>query len=205
MIEEGVAQNKIIRIYNGIEYKNTEKNKLNPPEIFTYTFFGRLGPSKGIDILLKAAKIFYSKFPETKLKLIIPKTPKPFYNKIKTIISDYKLSEHIQLLHHLSKKQLRTELLNSSCVVIPSYSEGFCFAAAETVALRVPVIHSGKGALPEVVGGEFLLMNDFSSQGLYNALDIAKQGKWNKKQIKEFRLNDTINNYLTVFDELMSS
>ncbi len=205
LIEEGVDQNKIIRIYNGIEYKNTEKEQLNPPEIFTYTFFGRLGPSKGIDILLKAAKKFHSKFPETKLKLIIPKTPKPFFNKVKTIISDYKLSKHVQLMHHLNKKQLKTELLNSSCVVIPSYSEGFCFAAAETVALKVPVIHSGKGALPEVVGGKSLLMNDFSSQGLANALGIAKQGKWDKKQIKEFRLNDTINNYLAVFDELMSS
>ena len=60
---------------------------------------------------------------------------------------------------------------------MPSYSEGFCFTAAEAVAMKIPLIHSGKGALKEVVAGKQLTMEEFSAQGLAQAMKKAMKGE----------------------------
>ena len=88
----------------------------------------------------------------------------------------------------------------SHCVVIPSYSEGFCFAAAETIALGTPVISSGKGALKEVVSGKFIEMESFDKQDLFSALEKAYHGAWTSKPIKHFELKTTVKNYLALYE-----
>ena len=209
LLQAGIRENKIIVNHNGVDYdqieasvKNTVKNDLeNQP--FTYTFCGRLGMSKGIDILLEAASAFKEKRSDSKLKMIIPKIPAAFFEKILKEIKDRKLEQYIELKHELEKQELQRELLNSHCVVVPSYTEGFCFVAVETIALGIPIISSDKKALREVVSGKFIKMKSFDSNALVDALEDAYHGKWNESEVVKFHLDDSVNRYIRVYNDLM--
>ena len=47
-----VPESKMVVIYNGIDYAALNDYRHDPPEYFTYCYFGRLGISKGLDVLL---------------------------------------------------------------------------------------------------------------------------------------------------------
>jgi len=199
LIKHDIPESKIARIYNGIEYDNFKDYTPSTPKTFTFTYFGRLGVSKGLDLLIPAAAVFRKSFPDSKFKLIIPKQPKSLYKIIMSLIDKYKLRDYIEFHHNLPREVLHQEILNSSCIVISSYSEGFCFAAAETIALGVPIISSNKGALTEVVSGHHISMNEMSVAELTRALESAYKGKWFEKPIRHFHLNDTIDAYRQLY------
>ena len=205
----GISKNRIIVIKNGIDYEEIQNILEQSTDINVstnqYCYFGRLGISKGLDLLLPAWQKFVKDQPNKTLKLIIPKTPKSFLEKIKKEISDLKLNDSIQIVHELSYKDLLLSIKESYAVIIPSYSEGFCFAAAETMAVGTPIISSGKGALAEVVNGKFIQMEEFTSNGLYEALVKSAKSHWTQKQEIKFPLDQTLNQYLKVYEKLLVS
>ena len=87
--------------------------------------------------------------------------------------------------------------------MVPSSSEGFCFVAAESIAMNIPVISSGKGALAEVVSGTHITMKSYDSKGLQEALEKAYRGEWDKTEVKKFPLDDTVDNYIGLYRELV--
>ena len=200
--DAGIKSSRIVQIYNGLDYENFKPLNHIPPPVFTYTYFGRLGVSKGLDILLPAAKRFREHSPKSRLQLIIPKQPKAIYQLVLHLIQSLNLEEHVVLLHDLPRQQLYGTLLQSSCVVIPSYSEGFCFAAAEAAALGVPIISSGKGALKEVVSGKNIQMQGLTENALLEALLSACSGDWKVLPEKRFTLKQTVEQHLELYATL---
>jgi glycosyltransferase involved in cell wall biosynthesis len=199
LIEAGVDPAKIERIYNGIDYVDFEKFQASKPADFVFTYFGRLGPSKGLDVLMPAAKDFLAKHSSATLKLIIPLEKNPILAFVKDFICENKLENQVLLLHELSQKELFQEISSSSCVVIPSYSEGFCFAAAETVALGIPLISSNRGALKDVVSGRFIALTKLDQINLLLALENAYLENWIQHPIKKFELQTCIDSYLKLY------
>lgn len=199
LIKSGIDKNKIIRIYNGLNYDLLNKYPHTSPETFTFCFYGRLGISKGLDILLEGSFLFFKKHPESILKLIIPTYPKNLYRKIIEKIQDLKLSKNVILLHDLPKEKLFSEISISTCVIIPSYSEGFCFVAAESAALNIPVISSGKGSLTEVVSGDYITLENMTASAIDNALVQAIAGTWNNKPRQLFPLSQSVELYIQLY------
>lgn len=197
LIHNGISPDKITRIYNGIDYSEyKEDTSVRTNKKFTYTFFGRLGVSKGIELIISAVEKYSELDYDSQLKLIIPTYPKPFFKTIKTELRRRNLLRHVVLMHNLSKSELLHELKQSDCVVIPSYSEGFCFSAVEAIALGVPVISSGRGALPEVVSGKYLFFEPFNARGLYKALVKAKARDWEYREPIRFEISDSVAEYI---------
>ncbi|MBE9492503.1 MAG: glycosyltransferase family 4 protein, partial [Bacteroidetes bacterium] len=79
LIARGVKENRTSRIYNGLDYTCYKHGKPEPDNSFVFTYFGRLGNSKGLDILLEASSVFVQKHDDAQLKLIIPRVPKVFF------------------------------------------------------------------------------------------------------------------------------
>ena len=202
LIEYGVPKHKVVRIYNGIDYNHFDDKHTKPADIFTYTYFGRLGVSKGLDLLIPAAAAFKKSHPNSKFKLIIPKQPKKIYSKIMKLISSHDLASYVEIYHDLTQEQLDKELLSSSCIVIPSYSEGFCFAAAEAVAYKLPIISSQKGALKEVVSGKFINLEELNANALHSALIEAFHNRWTVQPIRYFHLNDSVVRYQKLYSKV---
>ncbi|MCB0599363.1 MAG: glycosyltransferase family 4 protein [Lewinellaceae bacterium] len=197
--QAGIPSGRIATIYNGLDYASFQSHRRIQPPVFTYTYFGRLGISKGLDLLLPAAQQFCSKYPESRLQLILPRKPKPVFKRVQRLIRQLKLDSHIVLLHDLPRRQLYRTLSSSSCVVIPSYSEGFCFAAAEAAALQVPTISSQRGALKEVVNGQYLPIKPLNATALSEALEKAANGQWQELPRKRFPLERTVEQHLELY------
>ncbi len=152
---------------------------------------------------MEAILFIKEKHPESQLQLIIPTVPQDFLNKILSFTAKNQLENYVVLKHHLSFEALKESIATSNCVIIPSYSEGFCFAAVETIALGTPLISSDQAALKEVVSGQFIKMDNFSVEALVLAMDKAKKGEWTKSPIKYFKLSDTIAQYKKLYHRVL--
>ena len=196
---KGVPKHKLSRIYNGLDYSEftiesseLEKNK-------TFIFVGRLGVSKGYDLLLPAIDKFLSHHPEYLFHMVIPRRPVGLFKTINKKIHSLNNRNRIKLFHHLPKEELKQFMMASEFIIVPSYSEGFCFVAAEACALNVPVLHSGRGALKEVVAGRNLSFSPFDEVGLLKGLEDAASAKWDNTPMKKFPIKNTIDAYMQLY------
>ena len=198
LIRAGISPDKIIRIYNGLAHSNFDQFKHTPPKEFTFTYFGRLGISKGLDILIPAANRFCLEYTDSIFNLIIPKKPTGLFNKVSSLI-DQNRPTNFNVFHNLSRHDLFHKVCKSSCVVIPSYAEGFCFVAAESAELGIPIITSERGALEEVVSGKKISIDSLNENGIYEALKAAKDGKWQEVERKTFEMNDFVQSHISFY------
>lgn len=206
LIKHGISEEKIEVIYNGIDYHKWQTSEsYEKPSSFTYTYYGRLGISKGLDLLIKAADIIRLNHPESRCKIIIPRTPFALYEEVKRRIKQKELGSHIELMHQLPQEELIKEIKTSHCIVIPSYSEGFCYAAVETAALKVPIISSGQTALKETVMGSNIIMEKMDVPSLVNAIEKAMKNEWDYIDEKMFALEENTINYLRLYELMENS
>lgn len=211
--EEGVGSQRITMIPNGLEYaewtQGARPGPTQPPlppgreEAFTYTYFGRIGISKGLDLLLPAAAAFARHYPRSCLQLIIPRTPSPITRWVEDFIEAHQLHQQISIRHSLPFSELKHSLQRSRWVVVPSYSEGFCFAAAEAAALGVPLVHSNRAALAEVVSGYHAPMHTFSIEGLTDALLRAARNEWMFKPYQPYPMANSLQAYCRLYEEVL--
>lgn len=188
----------VVCIHNGITYNQTITNWNEPQSSFTFTFFGRLGVSKGLDLIIPAARQFLEKHPDSIFNLITPRHPKALYNKVKKMV--YKTQyPQIRFYHELSNEGLSEKLFASHCIVIPSYSEGFGFAALESAALGIPLISSNKGALPEVVSGKVIWVNNQDVKSYFEALEKAKAKKFEEVSPILWPIENTVLQYVELY------
>ncbi len=206
LIKAGIKKERVTTIYNGINYADFQVDAIEPSlksGNFTYTYFGRLGISKGLDLLMEAIPIINAQHPNSQFQLIVPKVPIYFLNKIQVFIKANRLENKVILKHHLPFDRLKKAIASSDCIIIPSYSEGFCFAAVETIAIGTPIISSNQTALKEVISGQFIKMDHFSVAGLVSAMSKAIKGEWTNSPVKKFELSTTIEEYKKLYHRIL--
>lgn len=205
LMAAGVPKSRVKVIYNGIDYDTFKNVNHSPTDTFTCCFIGRPGISKGIDVLLEGLSIYAanSNNKQVHLKMITSKKPKSIFNQIKSLVRSYGLEPYISFHHELDRVDLLQEMTTSHCVIIPSYSEGFCYVAAESVACDIPIISSARSALTETVSGKFIEMSALTGEALADALVKASQDNYNTKPKKHFHLRDTVGNYISLYKTLL--
>ena len=162
-------------------------------------FFGRTSFSKGLDILVPATALFQKKFADFKLRLVISRHPKHLVDKVLDSLVQYHIASKTEVFHDIPQEQLQELIASSGAVIIPSYSEGFCFAAVETMAIGTPIISSGRGALKEVVHGTYIQMDAFTPEALCSAMVKAIKGQWAYKESHKYELENTIRQYMGLY------
>lgn len=205
LIDAGVKPDKVVRIYNGIDYlewKRPEMGEASNSDTFRFIYYGRLGISKGLDILLNGAEMLRRTQVDFHLELVLSLNPAFLLDEIMQMIQDKGLQSHISISHHLSLDALQTLIVSCDAVVIPSYSEGFCYTAAESVALEMPIISSHRGALKEVVSGSYLQLEAFTAEGMADAMAKAMTGDWNHRPVRKFELDHTVDQYVELYQEV---
>jgi glycosyltransferase involved in cell wall biosynthesis len=203
LMDNGVPPERIRMIYNGLDYTAYRGRQHDPPAGFKCVYFGRLGVSKGLDILLEGWKLFCPHHPDARLLLIMPRRPKKLFRKLQRLIRALQIGDTIDMLHELDEDQLVRTIMQCSCAVVPSLSEGFGYSAAEASALGLPVITSGRGALGETVSGNCIVINELSPLGMSKALEAAFGGRWEIHPFAEFPLSRTINEHARLYKELV--
>jgi glycosyltransferase involved in cell wall biosynthesis len=140
-------------IFNGIEdpqslvsenyVSNSQKNRIYCVVI------GAIEPRKGHYFLLDAFKYVVKSNPDVIL-LIVGKGSTQNENNISTRIRQLGLEKNVELLGYI--EDVRGLIRNSSLLLVPSQSyESFGITIVEAMALKVPVVATDVGGIPEVL------------------------------------------------------
>ncbi|WP_367389471.1 glycosyltransferase family 4 protein [Lewinella sp. LCG006] len=203
LIGVGVPRKRISQIYNGIDYNSFRSYPWAPQGDFTLLYYGRLGISKGLNLLLPAWKAFKELGYTGQLQLVIPKYPQLLYREVCDMIRKLNFSGgDVQLFHELEEHILFTQVSKAHAVIIPSYSEGFCFVAVETMAIGTPIISSGKGSLKEVVNGTFIEIRELTTEGILEALEKSIKGDWLHTPNQLFPLEEARKKYIQLISQI---
>ncbi len=204
-----IPKNKISTIHNGLDYnfwnpknfKNIRK-QLNLETKFIYFAWGRPGPSKGFEYLLKAVPLISKKIPNSILLLMLG-NPEKYPKQHKTLKSLIKRinPENICLLPSVPYEQLGNYIKTADCVVVPSIAEGFGYTTVETAAIGTPLVVSNIDSLPEVVSGKFNLFEPKNPKDLATQVYKTYQQKWQTKT-KKFLWEATINQYEKLYQNI---
>lgn len=204
---------KSVVVYDGVDYdfwnpglydgeRIRKKLKLNG---FVYMFYGRPGISKGLEYLIRAVPIISKEIGNSKLLAIVSKD-KAYLKRRKfmlKLIKKLKIENDVIFLEPVLRAELPNYIKASDCVVVPSLTEGFGFAAAEACAMGKPVVASNTTSLPEVVSGRYYLAYPASPEDIARGVIAIKKGKAEKKPIKRFKLADNVKGYLKVYAGLL--
>lgn len=213
LLELGIAKNKSVVVYNGVDYEHWNPKKYDGKKIrtqlglgdnFIYLFTGRPGISKGLEYLIKAVPFISKKIPNSKLLAIVSKDKsyKQRYNYLLKLVKKLSLENNIIFKESVSYSELPNYVIAADCVVVPSLAEGFGFSAAEACAMGKPVVASNTTSLPEVVSGKYVLVKSKSPEAITKGIEIVYNGKDIKTNSKKFKLSINVEKYLELYGEL---
>ncbi|MCF8360287.1 MAG: glycosyltransferase family 4 protein [Prolixibacteraceae bacterium] len=201
LITAGINPEKIEVIHNGIDNHFPKWKKPDGP--FTFCYFGRAGISKGLDLLLPAFEALLKDNENIRLKIIASPQSKRVFRFLQEYAQKDSLKDQIELMSNLPRGKLLSEITSCHCVVIPSYSEGFGFTAAEASAMGIPIISSGRGSLPEVAYGKVITMEKQTAISLKNAMKKALDNEFEDVPEKKFTVEEFVTKHLSLYSKLV--
>jgi len=203
MIKSGFPAEKLIYIPTFVRTNPYEKKQSKTNQIF---FVGRISPEKGLDVLLQAVNMLKS----TDWTLVVAGGIDSDYAQslIKSI--PMAIREKIRFDGFVSQQQVKTRIIESRFVVIPSvWYENMPNVVLEAMALGRPVIASRLGSLKEMImhGKTGYLFKAGDAQDLADNLDALLQ---NRRKAYEIGLKarafvekkHSLQSHLTLLEEL---
>ncbi len=154
-------------------------------------FAGKLANFKGVDILLKAAKIYENQMKEKTTTLIAGNGI--LYEELKKLRDFLKLKRTF-FLGHVNQEQLG-DLFNVADVsTVPSRSEPFGLVAIEALACGTPVVGTNQGGLIDFINPDIGALVDVEddialAEAIINEL-VRPDKKERKKRAHEYAMNN---------------
>ena len=155
MREEGIPENKIKIIYNGInpdEFSNSvnvddEKKKLGLTDsVPTIGMLANFGPIKGHRYLLESAALLKRK--NYRLNFILVGKGS-LENELRKQSKDLRIEDIVYFVGHRIDAQKM--LMVMDILVVPSLSEGFSNTIVEALYMKKPTIATNVGGNPEII------------------------------------------------------
>jgi glycosyltransferase involved in cell wall biosynthesis len=202
----GINQEKIYVIPLGLEHEIVANQTVKKTtKDIDGIFVGRISPNKGIFDTLKSWKIVIKKKSNAQLAVVNGKGERRLENFVKI----NKLNNNVILFDHLSKQDLSSVLFRSKLLIIPSYTEGFCFTVGKAMLHGVPVVSYDIPVIREVYGAfpliTFVRKGDMESLAteILNILFekssiISNMSAMHSKLLKTYSWNRTASNFYNI-------
>jgi len=189
----GIPEEKGKLIHNGFDERifypqKVDKKKLlgeygiRPPPEYIVSFVGKFAHFKGIDVLLKAAKIYENEF-DSVATLIMGHGNR--YQELVDLKERLNL-KNVYFIGHLDQEDAARVLNIADVSVVPSREEAFGLVAIEALACGVPVVATNRGGLPDFIDESVGALVDAEDYiGLAEA--IIKEIKNPQREVKSRR------------------
>lgn len=158
--------------YLGVDPSFREIPREEPESITRFLFFGRLVREKGIaDAIVALGRLAASGNRDWTFRVLGSGN----LDHVRRLAGENGIGAHLDLSHHQEDAVLREELARAHVALLPSYSESFGLAIAESQLAGLPVIAYHAGSVPEVVedGKTAWLAPRCDVQGLYHCIREA--------------------------------
>ena len=168
LIEDAkVNPEKIVAISNFINTDNFDndidlgniRNKYHLNDYFSVLFVGRICEDKGIEYLIKAAKIIVHEFAYNNVIFVLVgpiehfgnnKTTSAYFLKISKMILDYKIQKNVVIAGSIPKDDLIRLYRACNIFILPSLKEAMPNAVTlEAMASGIPLIITDVGGIPD--------------------------------------------------------
>jgi glycosyltransferase involved in cell wall biosynthesis len=218
LIDRRVPPQKLCLIYPGIDYdlfdsgKNGERGKEIRNQMglgkedFLYTFYGRPGFTKGVEYLVRSVPYVKESIPSSRLLLILSRRPERGYQRILELIQKLELKDgqDVILMDSVPREELPWYIQASDCVVVPSLSEGFGFTCVEACTMKVPVVSTDAGALPEVIFGRHVIVRQGDPVALARGIEKIYHREYTLSKDKVYSWKDAVKNCVKAYEHLIS-
>lgn len=201
-IKFGWPENKIKLLYNFCEKTDLQAAISSPENYLLY--FGRLGPEKGIDILIKSLQ-------NTQEKLKIAGAG-PELEYLHKLSSNLGLNSQVEFLGFKSGSELNNLISSAKAIVIPSiWPENMPFSLLESMARGKVVLASDVGGLSELVKNEvngFILIPQ-SSESIRNAyleldqINLTEYGQRAREEVQPLELQIHLQKLVEIYQSLI--
>ncbi|MGD9564399.1 MAG: glycosyltransferase family 4 protein [Pyrinomonadaceae bacterium] len=207
---------KVLPTNNGF-VSTLARHGLAPGERFLL-YVGGISPHKNLSRLIDAFRRIGDVDLNANLKLVLVGDYKddPFfsaYPQLKSQVSDFGLNDKVIFTGFIADEDLAYLYNAATLLVFPSLEEGFGLPAIEAMACGTPVVASGTGSLPEILGpvGRFfdpMNVEDMASviRGVLADEPLRQKMKVDGLQRSEgFRWKRAAEDTLAIFEELGSN
>jgi glycosyltransferase involved in cell wall biosynthesis len=132
---------------------------------------GRLYPSKGQDILIRAVAALIKKHPNLSLELI---GEGPARQNYAALIKELGLTNHCTFTGMLSHDEVLRHMARAVATVVPSRSEAFGLVNIESMAVGTPVVAAAVGGIVEILRNQIdgFLVPPENAEDLSQKLDL---------------------------------
>ena len=140
LIKVGFEGQKIVCISPGVDLKRPEQSfAASSLKSFDSIYLGRLNASKGVLDLPEIWEKVISLYPDKTLA-VVGSGPSNVKTKLNQDIGNRGLSSSIKLLGFVEDQEVKHLLRNASCLILPSYEEGFGIVIVEAFAVGTNVV-----------------------------------------------------------------
>jgi len=154
---------------------NEVKLKYNLPEKF-FLFLGNTDEKKNTAGVLMAYSDLLEKS-DTKIPLVISDYKPGELNRSLDIIGNHKIRKNIHLIGYVPNQYMPMLYNLCSLFLYPSLRESFGIPILEAMKCRKPVITSNTSSMPEVSGGNAILVDPYNPAEITNAMLLLLNNK----------------------------
>ncbi|MDO5509776.1 MAG: glycosyltransferase family 4 protein [Weeksellaceae bacterium] len=191
-------------IYNPVSIPNTFEK--NPQDKFNIVYVGRLEKVKNVLSLIRAFKIINNS--QVKLTIVGDGRER---NALENVTQELGLTDKVKFQGF--QPEPGKFLSDADLYVLPSYSEGFGIAAVEAMFLKVPVLATSVGGVPEFIehgkNGWLFHPNSIEdlSENLQKIIDLSKEERElvGKRGYNDVSEKFTVSKYVKTLEDFYSN
>lgn len=167
-------------------------------------FLSTLKPSKNVEGIVEAYKMVCDRIG---MKLVIAGKKGWLYESIFKKVQELGLADQVVFTDFVSEEDKGPLVAGAKAFLAPSFWEGFGIHVLEAMAVGVPVVVSGTGSLPEVVGEAGAIVDPYNHKSIAKGIEeaISRHDYYSKKgliQAKKFSWEKTASKTLKILESL---
>lgn len=170
-IQLNLPKKKLITIYDGvnfIEFNPEGKKYYNYNRAIEILHIGRFSHEKAHNLIIETCKMLRDNNIKFHLTLI---GIGPLKKQIIELVRNYKLENLISLIGWVKHKNIPNYMLKSDLFILPSITEGLPISVIEAMSMKLPIIMTNVGGMPELANKDgCILIDKNNKESLYNAI-----------------------------------